>query len=221
MHLMIRNSNNYYLGKTILYLTLVLIAYLSSYLLKNIVITDEVITEHLSQQLSIERIDELLDFRNKWAWVYYVLRPFIYLLKFTLITLWLLSGTILFGYKTSFKELFRIVLLAEFIWLIPSFVTLIWFGFIDVDYVLLDIRYFKPLSLLNFFNPSEIESWLKFPLQSLNLFEIAYMLVLAIGVKETLKKDYIEALNFTVPVYGSALVTWIVFMTFLSINLTS
>jgi len=85
----------------------------------------------------------------------------------------------------------------------------------------LDVQYFKPLSLLNFFEASEIEDWLIFPLQSLNLFEIAYMFVLAIGIKGILKKEYAEALNFTIPVYGSALVTWIVFITFLSINLTT
>ena len=147
--------------------------------------------------------------------------PFFYLIKLFLISLWILSATILLGYKNSFKEVFRIVIIAEFVWLIPSFITLIWFGFIDTDYGLVDVQCFKPLSLLNFFEASEIESWLIFPLQSLNLFEIAYMFVLAIGIKRILKKGYIEALNFTVPVYGTALVIWIVFVTFLSINLTS
>lgn len=73
--------------------------------------------------------------------------------------------------------------------------------------------------MLNFFDASGIEGWLIVPLQSLNLFEIAYMFVLAIGIKGVLKESYTQALNFTVPVYGSALVTWIVLITFLSINL--
>ncbi|MEM6737497.1 MAG: hypothetical protein AAF620_15660 [Bacteroidota bacterium] len=169
----------------------------------------------------MDQIRQILDFRRNWRWLNYLIVPIIYIIKFTLITLWILSATILFGYKNTFKEIFRVVIIAEFVWLIPSFITLIWFGFIDTDYNLLDVQYFKPLSLLNFFDASQVENWLIFPLQSLNLFEIAYMFVLAIGIKKILKKDYREALNFTIPVYGSALVTWIVFITFLNINLTT
>ena len=115
-------------------------------------------------------MEDLLQLKDRWAWVNYAILPIIYLLKFTLITLWLLSGAILFGYKASFKKIFQIVLAAEFVWLVPSFITIIWFGFIDTDYSLLDVQYFKPLSLLNFFEAVEVESWLIFPLQSLNLF---------------------------------------------------
>ena len=192
------------------------------YLINEIIVNNEILASYFSEQLSIKKIEQLLSFRNKWSWLNYILFiPIIYIIKFTLITLWILSATIFFGYKNTFKEIFRIVVISEFVWLIPSLITLIWFGFIDTDYGLVDVQYFKPLSLLNVFEASEIESWLIFPLQSLNLFEIACMFVLAIGIKRILKKGYIDALNFTVPVYGTALVTWIVFVTFLSINLTS
>ena len=113
------------------------------------------------------------------------------------------------------------VIIADFLWLLPSFIMIVWFVLINASYTFLEVQYFKPLSLLNFFNASEIEGWLIFPLQSLNLFEIAYMFVLAIGIKKILRKDYMDALNFTIAVYATALVTWIVFITFLSINLTA
>ena len=204
-----------------MFFLIILFSTTSSYLTDWIVFSDELWIQELSSQLSFKKIQEWLDLKSKWLWVSYAIIPIMYIVKFTLITLWILSSTIFFGYKNTFKEILRIVIIAEFIWLIPSFITLIWFGFIDTDYGLVDVQYFKPLSLLNFFEASEIDSWLIFPLQSLNLFEIAYMFVLAIGIKRILKKGYMEALNFTVPVYGSALVTWIVFITFLSINLTS
>ena len=47
------------------------------------------------------------------------------------------------------------------------------------------------------------------------------MFILAIGIKKILREDYMDDLNFTVSVYGTALVTWIVFITLLSINLTA
>lgn len=201
-------------------ISLFVFLFLINFSFQNIVLNDDLYLEHFGN-LSLDQIRQILDFRRNWRWLNYLIVPIIYIIKFTLITLWILSATILFGYKNTFKEIFRVVIIAEFVWLIPSFITLIWFGFIDTDYNLLDVQYFKPLSLLNFFDASQVENWLIFPLQSLNLFEIAYMFVLAIGIKKILKKDYREALNFTIPVYGSALVTWIVFITFLNINLTT
>ncbi|MEQ8240312.1 MAG: hypothetical protein RIA69_13930 [Cyclobacteriaceae bacterium] len=209
------------IDKIYTYSVLIIVSASIVYLYQKYLLTDIVIEDHLVNQMSLDRIQELLKFRDKYSWINYATIPITYLFKFTALTSWILCATILFGYKNTFHEIFRIVMVAEFVWLIPSILTLIWFGFIDTDYTLLDIQYFKPLSLISIFDTDEIEGWLVFPLQALNLFEVVYMLVLAIGFKRILKKDYISALDFTLPVYGTALITWIVFVTFLSINLST
>ncbi|MBK6265871.1 hypothetical protein JKA74_12575 [Marivirga sp. S37H4] len=141
------------------------------------------------------------------------------MIKFSLISFWILCGTILFGYKVTFKSIFKVIIGAEFVWLLPSLLLIIWFGIFDTNYSFNDIQYFAPLSLLSLFEATTIESWLIFPLKSLNLFEALYLLILALGIKKILKMDYDSALSFTLPVYGSALIVWILFITFLSINL--
>lgn len=201
-----------------LYLLFILLAGLLTFISQELIISKEILSEHLSQQLSFDQIEQMLNLRERWAWTSYAILPIIYLLKFTFITLWLLSGSILFGYKTSFKQVFQVVLVAEFVWLIPSILTIIWFGLIDTNYTLIDVQYFQPLSLLSFFDGSTLDNWMIFPLKALNLFEIAYMMVLALGMRKLLKRDFNTSLSFTVPVYGAGLVTWIVFITFLSIN---
>lgn len=208
----------YFQNKTYLYLLLVLISSLLTYVSQELIVTDDLIVNHFGNQMSIERIEQILDFQNQWAWLNYVILPFIYLLKFTLISLWILSGIILFGYKTSFRKILLVVIASEFVWIIPSIISLIWFGLIDKNHTLIDIQYFQPLSLLSIFDGPSLESWLVFPLKSLNLFEIAYMIVLALGLRKLLKKDFNSSLSFTVPVYGSGLITWIIFITFLTIN---
>ena len=207
------------LNKTYLYLILVLLTAIIGFSIQSFILTDDLLIEHLGKQLSMSRVEFVLDVKVKSMWLNFIILPLAYILKFALITVWILSGTIIFGYKNSFKEIFQVVIVAEFVWLIPSLITLVWFGFIDTNYTFDDVQYFKPLSLLSLFDPTTIHSWLIYPLQSLNLFELVYMLVLAIGIKQILKKDYQTALGFTVPVYGTALLTWIVFITFLSINL--
>lgn len=209
------------MNKTYLFLILVIVSAGATYLSKNYIVTDNVLIEHYGQQLSMFRIKQLLNFRDEWAWLSYAIMPVIYLLKFTFLTLWFLCGIILFSYKTSFKKIFQVVLMAEFVWIVPSILTIIWFGLIDTNYNLVDVQYFQPWSLMSFFDVENIESWLIFPLKSLNLFEIVYMLVLAFGIKKVIDRDYTTSLSFVVPVYGLGLVTWIVFFTFLSINLSA
>jgi len=101
-----------------LFLLLILIVSLTLFISQNYILTNEVISEALQLQLSLDRIQQLLDFRDQWAWVNYVALPIIYLIKFGLVSLWILYGTVLFGYKVSFKDIFHVVLVAEFVWLV-------------------------------------------------------------------------------------------------------
>ncbi|WP_340153619.1 hypothetical protein [uncultured Marivirga sp.] len=167
----------------------------------------------------MDRISEILSFRKKWGFVNYIIVLVTMAVKLILVCSWILCGTIIAGYKVKLASIFKIVLLAEFVWLLPSIILIFWFGLINTTYTLNDVQYFAPLSLLNLFDKAHLDSWLIFPLKSLNLFEVIYILVLALGIKKIMKKDYDSALKFTLPVYGSALVVWILFVTFLSINL--
>ncbi|MCF6351897.1 MAG: hypothetical protein L3J06_02700 [Cyclobacteriaceae bacterium] len=92
---------------------LIIILGLVNYLLQNIILSDNVIFDHFGEQLSYERIEQMLNIQNKWAWVNYVLLPVLYLIKFSLLSMWILSGTILFGYKNTFKEIFQVVMVSD------------------------------------------------------------------------------------------------------------
>ena len=209
------------LNSRYLFLIVIISSCLITYISQEIIISDEIFRRHLIQQLDIVRIELILGYRRQWAWVNYAILPIIYLLKFTIISLWLLCGIILFGYKTTFKKIFGVVLISEFIWILPSLISIIWFVLIDSEYTLSDLQYFQPLSLMNFFNGEQVETWLVLPLKSLNLFQVAYMLVLALGIRRLINRDYNTSLSFVVPTYGLGLITWIVFITFISINLSS
>lgn len=203
-----------------LFLLLLLAVYTLLFASNELVFTDDLIKQSfLLENLSLNKVQELIDFRNNWNWVNYVLLPFILISKLSLISLWILSGSILVNLRVSFKEVFRVVLVAEFIWLIPSFISFIWLGIISSSFTLQSIQYFQPLSLLRFFHAPSLESWIIFPLKSINLFELVYTILLAIGIMRVINSSFSKALKFILPVYGSALVTWIIFVTFLSINL--
>lgn len=207
-------------NKTVLYLFLVIFSGLITYFSQEFIITNDVLIEHFSEQMSFSRIEKMLDVRQDNAWIGYVFLPITYLIKFSLISLWILCGTILFRYKASFKQIFQVVIVAEFVWVIRRLLAAVWFGFIQTDYSLEEVQQFQPFSLLSFFDRETLDTWVIFPLKAINLFELVYLLVLTIGLAKVIQRPYPKALSFSVPVYGSALLTWIIFITFLTINLT-
>lgn len=218
---MIQLSFVYGQNKTLLFLLLILCFAFFIFISEEFLISDNLYYEHYGSQLSFERIESLIKFRDQWKWVFYAILPLLYVLKFAILSTWILIGIIFFGYRVSFKKIFQVVIVAEFVFLLPAFIKIIWFGFIHTAYTLTDLSYFTPLSLTNLFDFSTLDPWWVYPLQSLNVFEIIYVLILAIGIKKIIKKDYGESLKFTVPVYGSGLLIWIIFITFLTLNFSS
>lgn len=56
-----------------------------NYLVQSFLITNDVLYQSLGEQLSYERIDQLLVVQQKWAWLGYLILPFLYAIKFFLV----------------------------------------------------------------------------------------------------------------------------------------
>jgi hypothetical protein len=132
----------------------------------------------------------------------------------------LLTGTIFWNIKVSFKKLFQIALIAEFLFIIPSLIKLVWFLFIETDFDLLDLQTFYPLSLLNMIEAKNIPQWSLYPLQLINVFEVVYWLILAYGISLVAKERWAKMVGLVASSYGIGLFVWVVFITFITINLS-
>ncbi len=108
--------------------------------------------------------------------------PFIYLWKFTVIGFVLWVGCFLFGYRITFTQCWSVVMVAEFIFIIPELLKISWFLFINTDPTIPEIRAFYPFSLMNFFDHESIGNQYAYPLRALSIFEIFYVLILVRGV---------------------------------------
>lgn len=112
----------------------------------------------------------------------YLTIPMVYLWKFTIITFVIWVGVFMFGYKITFTQTWKVVLISESVFLIPEFLKICWFLFIETDPNLFDIREFYPLSLINVVDTSSLADKYFYPLKALNVFEILYWFVLVHGV---------------------------------------
>lgn len=186
----------------------------------SILISDDVIYDSLSDQLSHERIIELLDRGKKWEWLSYCFLPFLLLIKLLFVAACLSIGALFLRTEAGFQKFLKIATTAEFVFLIPPFISLCWFAFVNTQYTLQDLKFFSPLSMINFFSHSELEPWLVYPIQLLNVFELLYWAVLAWQLQEVLKKSFPESLGFVMKTYGVGLIVWVVVVMFLTVSLT-
>lgn len=118
----------------------------------------------------------------------------------------------------SFKALWEIAIKAEFIFLLVSVCKLIWFYFFQTNFILEDIQYFYPLSSLNILDYHLLDPWLIYPLQTLNFFEFAYIILLSFQIGNLTKTNTDTGLKIVASSYVPALLLWVTVVMFFTLN---
>ncbi len=185
---------------------------------KSLLELEELVYNSLSENLTVSQVTAYLDLQKKWEWVGYGFVPVFLAIKTTLIATVLYMGAFFFGKEIRFKALWHIAVKAEFVFLLVVVAKLGWFYFVQTDYSLEDIQYFYPLSALNLVGYEGLSPWFVYPFQALNVFEIAYWLLLAYLLGKALQTHTDEGLKIVAASYGPALLLWVVTVMFFVLN---
>ncbi|QIH38552.1 hypothetical protein G7A72_06975 [Flavobacterium sp. Sr18] len=173
----------------------------------------------LGEQLTNKEIVKIFEFQDKWQFVGYAIVPVMMFLKTSLIASALYMGTFFFSkIAVTFKQLWGVVLNAEFVFLVVPVFKMSWFYFIQTNYNLDDIKYFFPFSALTITGYKGLEPWLIYPFQVINLFELAYWLILSFFIGKITKTNTDRGLKIVASSYGSALLLWVVVIMFFTLN---
>ena len=115
---------------------------------------------------------------------------------------------------------FTTVIASEIIFVLASVTKLLWFTFFAGNYTLNDMSFFYPLSLINLFRQPEVAKYWVYPLQTINLFQFVYILVLAAGLAKisSVKKEITDKIILVT--YLPAFALWIAFIMFLTIDIS-
>ena len=186
---------------------------------------DKLIYNSLIERLTLYQVKDILEVKKKWQWISYAIIPIIILIKTIIISSIIYVGTFFYSKnKVTFKQLFVAVIKAEFVFLGVGVLKIVWFYFFQTSYTLEDLQYFYPLSALNIVGYKSLDAWFIYPLQVLNLFELAYWLLLAyfIGKLAFTEKDKGKPMDLGFKIvassYGSALLLWVVVVMFFTLN---
>ena len=139
--------------------------------------------------------------------------PLIYTYKVTVIAFILWVGAFMFGYKINYKQMWRVALVAETVFLLPEFAKIMWFILMDHQPDIFEIRYFYPLSLINFFDAEMLSPQFHYPLKAANLFEILYWFVLIEAVHLTANKKWNYAMAIVFSTYVLGFIIWLIYYT--------
>ncbi|HRK52385.1 MAG TPA: hypothetical protein PK185_00600 [Cyclobacteriaceae bacterium] len=143
--------------------------------------------------------------------IQYLTIPLVYLWKFTIISFVIWVGCFMFGYKVTYSNCWSIVLISEFIFIIPELIKIIWFMFIDTDPNYNTVLNFYPLAAINLFDVEQLQKRFVYPLKALNLFEVVYWVALVYGVQAFAKKNRTTAVFIVASSYVLLFLLWLVF----------
>jgi hypothetical protein len=141
----------------------------------------------------------------------YLTIPLVYCWKFLVLGFVIWVGSFMYGYRVTFEQCWRIVMSAEFVFLIPEILKILFFLFIETEPDYYRINAFYPLSLINLFNEAGIDERFHYPLKALNLFEIIYMYLLARGLMFFSNRPLRNTITIILISYLPLLLAWFMF----------
>lgn len=183
-----------------------------------ILLSDNLYFNAFCDRLSFEKIEGLVKNTKDYVWINYSAIPLLYLVKLSFVTTCLSLGYFFGKNRFNFNIFFNVAVFSELIFLLPVLIKLLWFLFVQTDYDLNDLTQFYPLSALNFVDAETIPRYWLAPLQTLNLFEVAYWFLLAYGVADATGFTFKRSFGLVMSSYGVGLVLWVVLIMFLTIT---
>ncbi|UJP64816.1 sulfate ABC transporter permease [Mongoliitalea daihaiensis] len=173
-------------------------------------ITNDLILQNIPGFESLEE-DGSLTYFHIFNTLNYLWTPFSLLWKFLLTTFLLWMGSFAWGYKISFGRIWSLVLLAEVIFIMPELLKLLALIIFPENWSVAEMRDFYPLSILSLMDYTQVPKAYIYPLQALNLFELVYILSLAVGIASILKKGWKAGILIVSTAYILIFLGWLVF----------
>jgi hypothetical protein len=181
------------------------------------ILTDSTYISLWSDRLSVDRAIQLLESNKRNRWIGYLFVPVFLYIKVLIVAFTFKSGFYLSNIEIPLRHIFKIVLMAELVPVIGLLIQFVYFLLNGVSSIE-QLNSFAPFSLLSLFNENEVPVYLSYPLRLLSLYEIAYWILLAIGLKEYLRKSFTKSIGLVASCYGLGLLLWVVFVVFIQVQ---
>ena len=137
--------------------------------------------------------------------------PAMYGMKFTLTAFILWTGCFMWGYKVTYMKCWQVSMIAELVFFLPAILKTLWFILVQPETDYFEFQAFYPLSIMTFFDHAEVSDKYIYVNKSLNLFEIAYWFILALGIDFAARKKRPIAFAIVFTTYVPIFLFWLWF----------
>lgn len=201
-------------------LCLVVLTLLIYYAINSLYIEDNnIFYNTYGSQLDQIRINEMLKQAIKGKWIGYLIIPVVILIRISFTSVCIFLGCFLADLKVKFNELFKIAILADFVFIISGVIKLFFLIFF-VRVNTLDDLQVQPLSLLSLLDKDTLDIFYIYPLSVINVFEALYVLVLVWLISDFIGHSFLKSFKTIATSYGVGLLFWVLFFMFMNITLT-
>lgn len=197
-------------------LAVVICLYSINTLIMNNLITDDILYQSYSGLMSTDMIGRMLDSKDNFWWVSYLLVLVLIPLKLLLSSACVWGGAIFLGYEIQYSNVWRIFTLAEFLFITYGFIKTLFIHLGEFQ-TLEAISQYQPFSLYDLFNDN-VENYFMYPLSTLNIFEVVYWFILATLLAPILKLNFYRSMVVLSRTYGVGLLLWMSFIVFLTLS---
>jgi hypothetical protein len=188
---------------------LLIVFYKQTYLL-----TEDLYRLIIGAHMTGRQFDDYLAFVHKWQWVSYLFVPFSLLLRISFAWLCLKVGSFITEHFTD-VSFWKICIQSEIIFAVGAVAGLLYTEFF-VDVESLEQLSVNPVSLQAIVS-SSMPQWSAYFLNTLNLFELSYILFLAYLIAVECKTTFLTSLKFVASTYLPALALWVLLVSYLSV----
>jgi hypothetical protein len=217
MNLIVRYYN---LKGSRLFILIVVLNLIILFLSRAGLINEIVFYNTFSEQFTYDRSLKLFNDMKRFSWIGYVLSPVILLIKCSLVSIVIYIGIVFIDIrdKISLGSVLKVVIASEIIFIGASLVKFLWFYLFAGNYDLNDLGFFYPLSLINFFKAGDVSKLWIFPLQTVNLFQLVYIISISFGLNKVCQIGKSDSEKIVLVSYLPAMVLWVALIMFISID---
>lgn len=183
--------------------------------LKTRVLNDQVLTNSMAERMTMDEINTLLiTFKsNAFLLIFFsLLQP---LIEILLTAICINTGTLLLKIQLSFKDILEVVVKAFFVFSLTRIIFILAFFFINVERVE-DLNVVSFWSLSDWIDLTSLPTWVIYPLQYINVFQMAFVLLLAYGLNMLKVRGFNRWIGLVLSTYGIGLIILILMISFLT-----
>lgn len=215
----IRNRSKYVLNinKLIYFILLCIIGIGVNEYIKYFHISNQIYFNTYSANISMSRIEEIINKQKKMEWIAYILVPIFLLVKLFYFSCSLTIATGFSLNKINFDENFNIILKSEIIFAIMLLARIISLETFKSINNLADLNY-VPFSVLDLLDSTKIPTYLIYPIQLLNLWELLFGIFSINLIKYNYSINYFNSLKIFIVGYIPSLLLWALVVLFINIQ---